>query len=114
MPLGLTRLGASPRLKPGRDRDSAARVNRRVAVARNCGSIPGTGVLDLEARNASVCSVDEARAVDADLHRWSDDRETLQCMTAEAAGLLSRIARRRTDPGPGVECQLMLDVASIS
>jgi hypothetical protein len=52
MPLGLTRLGASPRLKPGRERDSAARVNRRVAVARSCGSIPGTGVLDLEARNA--------------------------------------------------------------
>jgi hypothetical protein len=41
------------RLKPGQGRDSAARVNRRVAVARNCGSIR-TKVLDLEVRNASV------------------------------------------------------------
>jgi hypothetical protein len=34
-------VGTSPRLKPGRERDSAARVNRRVAVARSCGSVPG-------------------------------------------------------------------------
>jgi hypothetical protein len=41
-------------------------VNRGVAVARTAGP-SRTKVLDLEVGNVSVSSVDEARAVDADL-----------------------------------------------